>query len=225
MSRAAKNIIGKKFGRLTATKRIGSYHLCDCECGSLAKTVRTDKLVRGETKSCGCLRQEQNAERHAVALQSTGTPKRFATLRAELRKVWEGIRAEGDVSPEWDKFDAFVFEMASTWTSGNELIRKNPNAPYNGNNCRWVAPRKKFTRRGAGLFVKMSDGNCCPLAAFAVQIHMSYQKAYRIFSRIAAEGRPVTANDFKTNNASETTDHFASVAGSLSVSPSARLTG
>ncbi|WP_158683578.1 hypothetical protein [Burkholderia sp. BE12] len=225
MSRAAKNIIGKKFGRLTATKRAGSYHLCNCECGSLAKTVRTDKLVRGETKSCGCLRQEQNAERHAVALQSTGTPKRFAALRAGLRKVWDGICVGGEVSPEWDKFDAFVFEMAATWTPGHELVRINPNAPYNGNNCRWAPPKKKFTHRSAGLFVKMSDGNSCALAVFAEQIHMSYQKAYRIFSRIAAEGRAVTANDFKNNNARETTDPFASVAGSLSVSPSARLTG
>ncbi|PFH12861.1 MULTISPECIES: hypothetical protein [Burkholderia] len=225
MSRAAKNIIGNKFGRLTATKRVGSYHLCDCECGSVAKTVRTDKLVRGETKSCGCLRQEQNADRHAVALQSVGTPKRFAALREALKTVWSEMHSKGEVSPEWDKFDAFVFEMASTWVPGHELLRINPNEPYKCNNCRWKSPRKKVARREVGLSVKMSDGNLCPLTVFAEQINITYQKAYRIFSRIAATGQVVTANDFKTNNASETTDPFASVADRLSMPPSARLTG
>jgi hypothetical protein len=171
------------------------------------------------------LRQQQNAERHAVALQSTGVPKRLAAIREGLRVVWEGLSGKGEVSPEWDKFDAFVFEMASTWTPGHELVRINPNEPYKCNNCRWKAPRQKSTTRSGVLSVKMPDGSNCPLTVFAENIRMSYHKAYRIFSRIAAKGQVVTANDFKSNNARETTDPFASVANRLSVAPSARLTG
>lgn len=56
---------GKKFGRLTFveltkrdSKRSGNrYAKFKCECGKETNT-RLSKVIRGETKSCGCLRKE-----------------------------------------------------------------------------------------------------------------------------------------------------------------------
>lgn len=51
--------IGETFGRLTVIKEIGKdkhkrfLYLCKCNCGSLI-TVNSNKLLRGNTKSCGC---------------------------------------------------------------------------------------------------------------------------------------------------------------------------
>lgn len=62
-SRAGDKIklFGKRFGRLVVT---GIYHCsayayarCKCDCGK-RKTIAVINIVKGRTKSCGCLRQE-----------------------------------------------------------------------------------------------------------------------------------------------------------------------
>jgi hypothetical protein len=63
------DITGRRFGRLTALYRDGYSNgwqlvwVCRCDCG---KTVRVEKnnLLRGRTKSCGCLRRELIEKRH-----------------------------------------------------------------------------------------------------------------------------------------------------------------
>ncbi|HWY34177.1 MAG TPA: hypothetical protein VNX68_05990 [Nitrosopumilaceae archaeon] len=54
------DLIGQKFGKLTAIKYEGirntrSTYLCECECGG-TKIVRASQLKSGAVKSCGCLR-------------------------------------------------------------------------------------------------------------------------------------------------------------------------
>jgi len=58
-----KDITGQRFGRLTALYRDGWSNgwqpvwVCRCDCG---KEVRVEKgnLMRGRTKSCGCLHRD-----------------------------------------------------------------------------------------------------------------------------------------------------------------------
>lgn len=56
-----KNIAGLKFGKLTALYPIREngklFWLCKCDCGT-DKKVRSDHLMQGKTKSCGCLSRE-----------------------------------------------------------------------------------------------------------------------------------------------------------------------
>lgn len=56
---------GQRFGRLVVigdtghrkvTKR-GVWYLCECECGNRMQ-IRKDRLITGNTKSCGCLSDE-----------------------------------------------------------------------------------------------------------------------------------------------------------------------
>ena len=65
----AKNLSGKKFGRLTAIERVSPISLqtafcvwwrCQCECGQIV-SVSAGSLRSGKTKSCGCLRREVSA--------------------------------------------------------------------------------------------------------------------------------------------------------------------
>lgn len=60
--RQSRNLIGKKFGKLTVLVQAGfdksrknSKWLCRCDCGKMC-VVLAGNLTRGETKSCGCLR-------------------------------------------------------------------------------------------------------------------------------------------------------------------------
>lgn len=64
----AIDLTGQRYGRLTVIRRMGSYRnpqgrntravwLCRCDCG-IEVAARSDHLRTGETKSCGCLRDE-----------------------------------------------------------------------------------------------------------------------------------------------------------------------
>ena len=59
------NRIGEKFGRLTVLKikreNKCTYYYCKCDCGN-ELWVRSDCLVSGNTKSCGCLSKENKFE-------------------------------------------------------------------------------------------------------------------------------------------------------------------
>lgn len=58
-----KDLIGQEFGRLTVVERHGSDKhqkatwLCKCACGDEV-VVRGTDLIKGATKSCGCLKNE-----------------------------------------------------------------------------------------------------------------------------------------------------------------------
>lgn len=62
------NIKGQRFGRLVAIKRsinrgIKTTWKCQCDCGNVVD-VTTDHLVKGGTRSCGCIRDELVGENH-----------------------------------------------------------------------------------------------------------------------------------------------------------------
>jgi hypothetical protein len=62
MPRKAINRAGQKFGMLTIlgtepSVRRRPMSLCQCECGNI-KTIQTNAVVFGQTKSCGCLAPE-----------------------------------------------------------------------------------------------------------------------------------------------------------------------
>lgn len=95
MSKQPIDITGKRFGRLVALeeteqRRNGStVWLCQCDCGNVhLASYRT--LMRGNTKSCGCLRMEGHAARWLL--------KRFKTEDEAIRFVKEiySKEREGD---------------------------------------------------------------------------------------------------------------------------------
>ena len=57
---------GKRFGKLVVIEKVqkpegknrkGVYWLCECDCGRQIE-IRSDSLVRGSTKSCGCYKND-----------------------------------------------------------------------------------------------------------------------------------------------------------------------
>ena len=66
--RQRRDITGQKFGKLTAIKYVGSdehykqKYECECECGNHV-IVYMDSLLRGNTKSCGCIMASKKANK------------------------------------------------------------------------------------------------------------------------------------------------------------------
>lgn len=62
------DLTGGKFGRLTVIKQVESiakdknksakYWMCKCDCGNIVEHIRTDTLLQGKQKSCGCKHEE-----------------------------------------------------------------------------------------------------------------------------------------------------------------------
>ena len=87
------DLTGKKFGRLTTIKRVGSYPnrsamwLCECECGT-EKIINGYHLRSGHTKSCGCLSKEVTGNLRRL-------PTGLASMRARMRQYKKDAKAKG----------------------------------------------------------------------------------------------------------------------------------
>jgi hypothetical protein len=63
------DITGRRYGRLTALYRDGYSEgwqivwVCRCDCGNVVR-IEKNNLMRGYTRSCGCLRRDLLLQRH-----------------------------------------------------------------------------------------------------------------------------------------------------------------
>ena len=93
-----KNLIGKKFGRLTVIKFVEtrgkschSYWGCKCKCGN-TKVIRGSHL--GSSSSCGCYAKEKSAKQ----LREYATSERH---RGEGNPSWKGKNAGYQAVHQW----------------------------------------------------------------------------------------------------------------------------
>ena len=82
-------LIGQKFNRLTVIeyshkdKRGNVCWLCKCDCGN-EKILNSARLVRGKTKSCGCLKKENAKENVKKAWEKCRLPEGVAARNSVL---------------------------------------------------------------------------------------------------------------------------------------------
>lgn len=95
---AKRDIAGQRFGRLTAQRRVpppdgaaqNDYWLCRCDCGN-ERTVLASNLLRGHTRSCGCLKQRDLTGQHINMLTVLEKSDQFAT-RGKRKPAGHGGR-------------------------------------------------------------------------------------------------------------------------------------
>lgn len=145
------NLIGQKFGKLTAIKRIDNNQcstnkwLCECECKQ-EKVVTENNLTNGNTNSCGCLKikhgHNKNGKQSIKYKSWSSMVQRCTNINNRRYKEYGGKGIA--VCEEWLQFEIFDKDMPG-WKPELQIDRINNNQGYCKENCRW-ATRKQQQR-------------------------------------------------------------------------------
>ena len=163
-----KDISDDRFGKLVVLSRDGSTKcgnakwLCKCDCGKIV-SVSGAALRNGNTRSCGCYRNEcENPRGRKHGMYKTHLYKAWVSMKERCEnpnfKKYALYGGRGiKVCDEWHDFAAFARWAVQNGFDENAerskrtLDRINPDGNYEPANCRWVSytiqNRNKRTNR------------------------------------------------------------------------------
>ena len=166
-------LTGQKFERLRVIKKVGSSKtnshliwLCECDCGNTT-SVRSDQLVLGRTRSCGCLGKEtakKNVTKCRLPEGEAAFNQLFRNMKRNAKRrgyVWELTKKEVRRLTKQDCFycgrEPSQISSAPTYNGSyvyNGIDRFDSDLGYVCTNvvpCCWDCNKRKGTRNGNEL--------------------------------------------------------------------------
>jgi hypothetical protein len=162
--------------------------LVRCGCGSgVEKPVLVKSLVRGLSQSCGCIKGEGNNLRHGHA-KASGQSSIYGRYIGMVDRChnpsslnWPDYGGRGiTVCERWlAGFEYFLEDMGTPPTADHQLDRRDNNAGYSPENCRWVTRSENCRNRRSTIAVETRKGSFLLVEACEL-LHISYQHAWRL---------------------------------------------
>ena len=161
----------KRFGRLKVIgldiKKARETWICKCDCGVI-KSIRGDSLESGNTRSCGCLKKEQDSKNLTTHYSHMLSGSRLFNIWLNMKQRCEnpknkaydryggrGIR----VCEEWYNNSNAFFEWAHAngYSDNLTIDRIENDGNYEPSNCRWVANKAQCRNRRSNINVEHND--------------------------------------------------------------------
>lgn len=187
--RATQSLRGRRFGRLVVSGvepemracagRRRRYWECSCDCGSIV-AVRHDRLLDGNTSSCGCAPKVTPKHGHNHAGSRTGEYRTWDHMiqrctNASNKRFKDyggrGIR----VCDRWrESFEAFLADMGPRPSPGHSIDRIDANGHYEPGNCRWATAAEQSRNTSRNRWVNLF-GERMVLRDAATRLGVSYE--------------------------------------------------
>lgn len=153
---------GEVHGRLTVLRYAGrknsqTYWYVRCECGT-EFAAYIGNVVRGLTKSCGCLHSERSSEAattHGEANVTGKSPEYATWVQMKTRcgnpnyiefHLYGGRGIK--VCDRWaNSFEDFLSDMGRKPSAKHSIDRINTNGDYEPGNCRWATAKQQAQNR------------------------------------------------------------------------------
>lgn len=186
---AIKDLTGRVFERLTVVKLVktekGHTHWeCICECGKTSISTSCN-LIRGNTRSCGCLKLETTAT--ANKTHGMSSHPIYNVWRAMLNRcndpkniMYHRYGARGiQVCGEWFKFENFMTDMGVP-TGKMDIDRIDNDKGYSKANCKW-STRTENSRNKANSIKIEWNGSVKTLPEWSEIYGLHYKCLYKRF--------------------------------------------
>lgn len=152
--------IGDKFNKLIVLEKTNRrlnrsiIYKCKCDCGNIAY-VKSTNLIKGYTKSCGCLQKKKASEcnkKHGLSNTKLfaiwqDMNKRCGNPSHHAYKYYGGRQIK--VCNNWqnDFISFYNWALSNGYRVGLTIDRINNDGNYEPSNCRWVTMKKQCKNR------------------------------------------------------------------------------
>ena len=189
-------LAGEKFGRWTAIHPVAGCKrkkwVCRCDCGTKERAVQPSCLISGSSQSCGCLHREIVSSMAKTMRLKHGASRGHGT-RAYM--AWGTMlkRCTNKNSKKYKDYGGRGITVCQRWTGdagfanflsdmgepepGMSIDRKDNNAGYSPENCRWATAKEQARNRRVSLLVSM-NGKTQLLIEWCEQLGMRYKTVH-----------------------------------------------
>lgn len=195
------DLTGKRFEKLIVLKMNGKDKnghckwLCQCDCGNI-KSILATHLIRGNIRSCGCLRLDN---RKNILTQCNIDLNIYIRLHHILAGMKRRCNDKNDknfknyggrgikICDEWLNPENGITNFCN-WAINNgyqdnlTIDRIDVNGNYEPSNCRWVTLKEQENNRRNNVFLKY-NGQIKTLKQWAEKIDIPYNTLYSRYCR------------------------------------------
>lgn len=202
-----RDLTGQRFGKLTVLRRAdapqdgkpsGDRWVCRCDCGGEASVLGAN-LVRGHTKSCGCLKENDLTGQHIGALTVLGRSDEYAKRGKRRVRLWAcrcdcgaitykatdtlTAGAENSCAECAQKHNAACARVNAGFIDGTQLCKirdLRPNAT-NTSGCRGVTFNKRTARWEAVIIFRQKRTRLGSFKRFEDAVEARKKAEQRVF--------------------------------------------
>ncbi|MCL2636949.1 MAG: hypothetical protein FWD48_01130 [Oscillospiraceae bacterium] len=193
------DLTGQRFGRLTVVSRAENAKCrvarwkCLCVCGNTTFT-RNDYLIKGKTKSCGCLGSELASKR----MKQNPINKSHNKSKSRIYNIWSTIK-QRTTDPNHKEYHNYgergiimhkewfnSFQSFYDWSIQNGYKenlcndRKQNNGNYSPDNCRWITNKENCNNKRNNRYITIRE-ETKTLSQWAEIYKINY---FTVYSRI-----------------------------------------